>query len=104
MMRVGSFLERAEDALRKTVSSTNYVEDHSYIAASCVIDVGSGEDMGVELYGCFSPRVWDGSPSPSTLPSIPSTIEGEAIAKVVPPVLEIMPELQELCESSALPR
>jgi hypothetical protein len=68
-----------------------------------VIDVGSGEDLGVELYGCFSPRVGDSLPSSSALPSVPSTTEGEAIATVVPPVLEIMPELQELCESSVLP-
>jgi hypothetical protein len=59
--------------------------------------------MGVELYGCFSPRVGDSSPLSSALPSVPSTTEGEAIATVVPPVLEIMPELQELCESTVLP-
>jgi hypothetical protein len=68
-----------------------------------LVDVGSGTNMGVELYGCFSPRVGDSSPL-SAMPSIPSTTEStKATATVVPPVLEIMPELQELCKSSSLP-
>jgi hypothetical protein len=37
------------------------------------------------------------------LPSVPSTAEGEAIATVVAPVLQIMPEHRELCTSPALP-
>jgi hypothetical protein len=58
----------------------------------------------MELYGCFSPRVGDSSPLSSPMPSVPSTIDStESIATVVPPELEIMPELQELCESSSLP-
>jgi hypothetical protein len=57
------------------------------------------EDGRVELYGCFSPRVGD---APSLL-SISSTVEGKAVVEVVAPVLQIMPELQELGTSPDLP-
>jgi hypothetical protein len=57
------------------------------------------EDGRVELYGCFSPRVGD---APSSL-SVLSAVEGKAITEVVAPVLQIMPELQELGASPDLP-
>jgi hypothetical protein len=71
-------------------------------ASPSEVVVGSAEDGGAELYGCFSPRVGDCSSS-STLSGVPSIAEGEAIAAVVAPVVQIMPELQELCTSPALP-
>jgi hypothetical protein len=98
-----SFLERAEDALRKLSLELAMLKITPTLPPPSVIEIGSGEDMGVELYDCFSPCVGDSSPLSSALPSVPSTTEGEAIVTVVPPVLEIMPELQELCESSVLP-
>jgi hypothetical protein len=66
------------------------------------VGVGSAKDGGAKLYGCFSPRVGDYL-SLSTLSSVPSTAEGEAIATVVAPVVQIMPELRELCTSPTLP-
>jgi hypothetical protein len=67
------------------------------------VGVGSMKDMGVELYGCLSPRVGSSSSSLYDMPSMPSSIEGEAIAVVVAPVLRIMPDLQEICASPSLP-
>jgi hypothetical protein len=92
-MRVGSFLERAEDALRKLSLELAMLKITPTSPPPGVIEVCSGEDMGVELYGCFSPRVGDSSPLSPALPSVLSATEGEAIATVVPPMLEIMPEL-----------
>lgn len=57
--------------------------------------VGSSEDNGVELYGCFPPHVGDTSSSLSDLPVVSSSIEGKAITEVVAPVLQIMPKLQK---------
>jgi hypothetical protein len=62
------------------------------------VGVGSAEDGGAELYGCCSPHVGDYSPL-STL----SSAGGEAIATVVAPVVQIMPELRELCTIPTLP-
>ena len=53
-----------------------------------------------DLYGCTSPR---GRPSTSPLPAGSSASEGEAIVRIVAPVLHIMPELQELCGEPASP-
>jgi hypothetical protein len=52
--------------------------------------------------GRFSPRVEDSLLSLSTLPSVPSISKGEPIDAVVPLVLLIMPELEDLCASTAL--
>jgi hypothetical protein len=51
------------------------------------VDIGPMEDLGVELYGCLSPRVGVILSSLSALPSMLSTIEGETITDVVAPVL-----------------
>jgi hypothetical protein len=67
------------------------------------VGVGSMKDMGVELYGCLSPHVVASSLSLSASPSVSSSIEGEAIAVVVAPILQIMPDLQEICASPSLP-
>ena len=50
-----------------------------------------------------SPRAMDNSSSPSALPTVMSTAEGGTIPVVVPPVLQVMPELQVLCASSDSP-
>jgi hypothetical protein len=65
------------------------------------VGVGSMEDKGAELYGCFSPRGGD----TLLLPPFPavSTSEGETINVVVAPVLQIMPGLQEICASPTVP-
>jgi hypothetical protein len=61
-------------------------------------------DKGVKLYGWFSPHVWDSSSlSLSALPYESSISEGEAIAAVAALVLQIMPDLQELCGSPIFP-
>ena len=61
------------------------------------------EKKVAELYGCFSPRAVDNSSPSSALPTVLSTAEGGTIAVVVPPVLQVMPELQVLCASSDSP-
>jgi hypothetical protein len=66
------------------------------------VGVGSVEEGGAKLYGCFSPRVGDFL-SLFTLSPVPSTVEGEAISVVMAPVVQIMPELRELCTSPSLP-
>jgi hypothetical protein len=67
------------------------------------VGVGSVEDRGAELYGCFSPRVGDSSSPLSSLPLALPTAEGEATSVVVAPVLQVMPDLQELCVSPSVP-
>jgi hypothetical protein len=61
------------------------------------VGVGSTEDKGPELYGCFFLRVGDTSLLPP-LPAV-STSGGEAVDVVVAPVLQIMHGLQEICVS-----
>jgi hypothetical protein len=65
--------------------------------------VVSEEDMGAKHYGCFSPHGGDILLYFPASPAISSTIEGGAIAVVVASMLEIMPELWELCLSPTLP-
>jgi hypothetical protein len=89
LVRIASFLERAEATLSKIFPSE--------------VRVDSVEDRGAELYGCFSPHFGDSPSLSSVLPSASSPTKGEAIAAVVTPVLHIMPDLQELRWSSTLP-
>jgi hypothetical protein len=84
---VASFLERVEAALNRLSLLP------AMLSPLGEVGVGSMKDMGVELYGCLSPRVGASSSSSSALPSMPSSIEGEAIAVVVAPVLQIMSDL-----------
>jgi hypothetical protein len=56
------------------------------------------DEVGAELFGSFSPHVGSSS-TPLVLPDT----EGEASAKVVSPVLQIMPELRVLCGESVSP-
>jgi hypothetical protein len=65
------------------------------------VGVGTTEDKGSELYGCFSPRAGDTLLLPP-LPAV-STSEGEAVDVVVALVLQIMPGLQEICASPTMP-
>ena len=53
----------------------------------------------MELYGSFSPRVGDNSSSMPTSHPMLSSTKGESIAVLVAPVLQVMPELRELCLS-----
>lgn len=68
-----------------------------------VADVGSMEKVGQELYGCFSPRVGDSSSSLSASSPVLSTTEGESVVVLQAPVLQVMPELRELCLSPTSP-
>ena len=89
LVRVGSFLERAEAALQRfPVAPAPMVESV----------VGFVDEADAELFGSFSPRA--GS---SSTPSVLTGFEGEACAEVVSPVLQIMPELQILCGKPASP-
>ncbi|KAM0891486.1 hypothetical protein ACQ4PT_026382 [Festuca glaucescens] len=100
LQRVRSFLEMAEAALSKLSLVPTMLKTIPITCLPGEADVGSAEDKGPELYGCFSPRVND---SPLSLPLVPSIAEGEAISVVMASVLQTMPELQELCGSPSLP-
>ncbi|KAF7031163.1 hypothetical protein CFC21_042534 [Triticum aestivum] len=108
MTRVGSFLERAEAALDKLSLGTAMLSTSlmSCPLMSCppgVAGAATMEEGSQELYGCFSPRVGDNTSSLSTLSPMLPTIEGEPSAVLESPVLQIMPDLQELCLSPVLP-
>jgi hypothetical protein len=102
LVRIGRFVERAEAVLSK-VSSLPATLMTNPASCPCEAGVDSVEDRGEELYGSFSPRVGDSSSPLSTSPSVSSIVKGEALAAIVTPVLQIMPELQGLCESPVLP-
>ena len=103
-MRVGSFLERAEAALGKLSLVPAVLQFAPAPHPPSEVDVGGSVENRIgELYGCFSPRAMDNSSSPSALPTVMSTVEGGTIPVVVPPVLQVMPELQVLCASSDSP-
>ena len=103
LKRVGSFLERAEAALSKLSPLPNMLKTTPMSCPPSEVGVGSADDGAAELYGCYSPRVGNSSLSLTVLSSAPATTEGEASATVVAPVLQIMPDLEELCASTALP-
>jgi hypothetical protein len=96
--RVESFLARAEATLSRLSLVPAMLKTSPTACPSGEVGASSIEDRGVELYGCFSPRE-DSSLPLSTLSSIPSIAEGELLS----PVLQIMPELPELCVSPTLP-
>jgi hypothetical protein len=102
--RVESFLERAEAALSKLSLLPAMLKTSTMSGPPVEVGASSStEDKVAEIYVFFSPRAGDNSPSSPALPSVLSTLEGEAFAAVMTPVLQIMPELQELCESPDLP-
>jgi hypothetical protein len=94
--QVASFLERAEAALSKLSLLPTVLSPIGEVG------VGSVEDIGVELYGCLSPRVGGISSVLSALPLVPSATEGEDIDDVVASVLQVMSDLHELCASPSL--
>ncbi|SPT20403.1 unnamed protein product [Triticum aestivum] len=97
--RVESFLERAEVALGRLSLVPALLQTTLTSHSPCVAGVCSMEDRGEELYGSFSPRVGVHSSPVPTSPHMVSSTEGESIAVLVTPVLQIMPELRELCLS-----
>jgi hypothetical protein len=103
LVRIGRFLELAEDVLSKASFSPAMLMTTPASCPPFEVGVDSMANGGEEIYGYFSPRVGDNSSPLSASPSVTSTIEGEALAAVVAPVLEIMPELQGLCASPVLP-
>ena len=104
LVRVGRFLERAEAALGKLSLVPAVLQSAPAPHPPSEVDVGGSVENRVgEFYGCFSPRVMDNSSSPSALPTVMSTVEGGSIPVVVPPVLQVMPELLVLCASSDSP-
>jgi arginyl-tRNA--protein-N-Asp/Glu arginylyltransferase len=91
LVRVESFLERVEAALNKLSLLPAMLKTSTMSGPLVEVGVASfTEDKVSEIYGCFSPHARDNSPA---LPSVLSTLEGEAIAAIVTPVLQIMPEL-----------
>uniref|UniRef100_A0A453TBB2 CCHC-type domain-containing protein n=1 Tax=Aegilops tauschii subsp. strangulata TaxID=200361 RepID=A0A453TBB2_AEGTS len=95
--RVESFLERAEVALGRLSLVPTLLQTTLTSHSPCAVGVGSAEDRGEELYGSFSPLVGVHSSSVSTFPPMVSSTEGESIAVLLALVLQIMPELRELC-------
>ena len=95
MLRMESFMEQVEAALGG-LSLAPPVLQSAHVLCPLVVPDGSFEvERGDELHGCFSPRARASSP--------PSAYEGLGNDVVVTPVLQIMPELRELCGGSVLP-
>ena len=95
MLRMESFMERVEAALGE-LSMAPPVLQTAHVLRPLVVPVDNFEvGMGAELHGRFSPR------ARACLPVSPS--EGLDNDVVVTSVLQIMPELRELCEGSILP-
>lgn len=94
LARVGSFLERVKVALCRlslvpAMSQTTLTSHPPGVA-----NVGSTKESGGELYRCFSPHVGDiSSPLSALSPTLPTT-EGEFIAMLEAPVLQIMPSFE----------
>ncbi|XBI58488.1 hypothetical protein VPH35_039710 [Triticum aestivum] len=99
VVRVESFLERAEVALGRLSLVSALLQTTLTSHSPCASGVCSAEDRGEELYGSFSPRVGVHSSSVPTSPPMESSTKGLSIAVLVTPVLQIMPELRELCLS-----
>ncbi|KAE8799886.1 Heat shock 70 kDa protein 4L [Hordeum vulgare] len=100
---VGSFLERVEDALVKLSLGPTPLATIVTPCSPVVSCVGSMKDVRTELFDCFSPRVGVSSSSLYALPLVLTTPVGEAIVMVGDPVLQVMPELQQLCARPASP-
>ncbi|XBI89001.1 hypothetical protein VPH35_026889 [Triticum aestivum] len=103
MTRVESFLERAEAVLDKLSLGPTMLSTSLLSCPPGVAGVATTEEGSQELYGCFSPRAGDNTPSLSTFSLVLPTIEGEPSAVLKSSVLQIMPDLQELCLSPVLP-
>lgn len=99
MARVESFLERVVAALDKLSLGPAMLPTTLTSRPPGVVGVASTEEGNQELYGCFSPRVGDNASSLSTLSHVLPTTEGEPIAVLEALVLQMMPNLRELCMS-----
>jgi hypothetical protein len=88
LTRVVSFLVQAEAALGRLLVMPD-------VSSSSELHIDSVDKGKADLYGCFSPR---GGLNTSSL-SVASRSEA---ADVVAPVLQFMPELQELCGVSSV--
>ena len=102
LVRVESFLKWAEVALSRISHLPAMLKTIPSSHSPGEVDVGSVEDGEAELYGCYSPRVGGSSSSLSTLSSIPSSTEVDVNAALMTPVLQIMPDLEELCARPGL--
>uniref|UniRef100_A0A8R7UDC3 CCHC-type domain-containing protein n=1 Tax=Triticum urartu TaxID=4572 RepID=A0A8R7UDC3_TRIUA len=92
MLWMESFMERVEAALGG-LSLAPPVLQSAHVLCPLIVPDGSFEvERGDELHGCFSPRARASSP--------PSAYEGLGNDVVVTPLLQIMPELRELCGGS----
>jgi hypothetical protein len=99
--RFESFLERAEATLSSLSLGTPLMKSIPLSHSPGAVGVGSMEDKGPELYGCFSPHAGDTLLLPP-LPTV-STSEGEAVDVVMAPVLQNMPGLQDICAGPTVP-
>ena len=103
MARVESFLERAEATLTKLSLVSALLPTAPTPRPPVVSGVGSVGDKGTELFSCFSPRTGVSSSPVFVLPLVSATVEDKAIVEVVTPVLQVMPELQQICVRPASP-
>jgi hypothetical protein len=62
LTRVGSFLERAVAALSRLSLVSAMLQTTPMLCPLAEVAASSAEDGGVELYGCFSPRVGNTRP------------------------------------------
>ena len=99
--RIESFLERAEAALSRLSLVAAMLQATLQPLGVAVVD--STEDRGTEPYGCFSPRVRDNSPSVSDSSVVLPPAVGESIVGLAAPVLQLMPELWDICSNLASP-
>ncbi|XBI96188.1 hypothetical protein VPH35_032508 [Triticum aestivum] len=95
MLQMGNFLERAEAVLSGLLQVSPVLQTAPMQHPLIVPDVNLEDENGDGLHGRFSPRAGVGSPL--------SASEGSCIDVVVAPVLQIMPELLELCGESTPP-
>jgi hypothetical protein len=91
LARVESFLVRAEAALGRPLVAPD-------ISPPSELHVNSANDGEACLYGKFSPRA---RPSLSPLPVVHVASKSKDINGVMTSVMQIMPELQEICGEPA---
>jgi hypothetical protein len=84
MLQIGSFLERAEATLGRLFLTPPVLQTAPKLRPLVVPDVGFADGSGADLFGRLSPTV-------------------RASSTVMAPMLQLMPELQELCGEPVLP-
>lgn len=95
MLQMGNFLERAEAVLSGLSQVPSVLQTTVVSNPLDVHDVNLEDECRAGLHGCFSSRARVSSPL--------SASEGSCIDAVVAPVLQIMPELLELCREPTPP-